>query len=80
VIAQDIGWCAAGICLLCLTGLFAIRVLWPAQDGTHAKKAKHRDDGEVHGGAGSPGHDEELRALRIVMGRARRHRNKTSGT
>jgi hypothetical protein len=74
VIAQAIGWCAASIALLCLVGLFTIRVLWPAQDGTHAKKAKHRDDGQVHGGAGSPGHDEELRALRIVHTAAERRR------
>jgi hypothetical protein len=79
MIAQTIGYCAAGICLLCLVGLFTIRVLWPAQDGTHAKKAKHRDDGQVHGGAGSPGHDEELRALRIIHTAAERRREPDTG-
>lgn len=77
MIAQTIGWCAASIALLCLVGLFAARVLWPASTGTHTKRdqpGRHRDDGQVHGGAGSPGHADELAALRVVMGRARRHR------
>lgn len=66
MIAQAIGWCAAGIALLCLVGLFTIRVLWPAGDGQHAKKphqAQHRDAG--HEGAGSEGHAEELHNLGI---------------
>lgn len=75
MIAQAIGWCAAGIALLCLVGLFAIRVLWPASDGQHAKKPQHRDAG--HDGAGSPGHTEELATLRLVVDRARRRRDET---
>lgn len=79
MIAQAIGTCSASIALLCLTGLFAVRVLWPAQDGQHAKRAKHRDHGH-EGYADSDARLAELHHLHNAVDFARARRDRITGS
>ena len=59
-----IGITAVVLTVLCAVGLVAMHVFKPA--GQHRlRRGRHRDHGETHEGAGSPGYAEELHQLGV---------------